>query len=164
MGTGAKVVVSYQKLPQGAKPPSRESSAARVRLKLYALAYVESRHGVDASPAMCWDALFLFCQSAINYVAALEGKPKLDLVDRTINDDRGPSNTRTMTSDSVAAARTELKLAAIGYEASRRGADSYTQGSQFGMQQLCEAAIRYVERLEGGSDRSDLKSRMRLED
>lgn len=168
MTRGANVRV-FNNAPKGVRAPTRESSHARVRLKLYALAYVEARHGVDASPAMCWDALVLYCQSALMYVASLEGKdPSVGVpIDRTIHDDRGPSASRTMVpgGDRVAQARTELKLAAMGYEAVRRGADSYTQGGHAAIAMVCQAAIRYAEALEGGTaDKSHLFTQLGIEE
>lgn len=166
MSVGAKVNLFHRHgaVAKGAVVDSQGRSApARIRLKLYALAYVESRHGIDASPAFSWDALALFCQSAIAYVGALEGTKK-NLSDPSIHKDRGPANERTMTGDRVAAARTELKLAALGYEACRRGADAYTQMASSGLGLVCQAAIRYVEALEGGSDKSDLVNRIGLEE
>lgn len=166
MSVGAKVTTFHRNAPRGAITESHSRSApARIRLKLYALAYVESRHGIDASPAFSWDALSLYCQAAIAYVGALEGVDKRHLTDPTIHKDQGPANARTMTGDRVAAARTELKLAALGYEACRRGADSYTQGATHGLGFVCQAAVRYVEALEGpGSDKSNLVDRIRLEE
>ncbi len=168
MTRGANVRV-FNNLPKGIRAPSRESAGARVRLKLYALAYVEARHGVDASAAMCWDALVLYCNAALMYVAALEGsrEPSV-LIDRTIQDDRGPGAVRTMApgGDRAAQARTELKLAAMGYEATRRGADSYTQGGHAAIAIVCQAAIKYAEALSagGGADKSHLYNNLGLEE
>lgn len=166
MMPGAKVRV-FNNTPKGVRAPSRESAGARVRLKLYALAYVESRHGVDASAALSWDALVLYCQAALMYVASLEGREPSTLpIDRTIQDDRNPA-ARTMIpgGDRVSMARTDLKLAAMGYEALRRGSDSYTQGGHMALAMVAQAAIRYAEALEGpGADKSHLNNHLGLED
>lgn len=165
MTRGANVRV-FNNTPKGVRAPSRESAGARVRLKLFALAYVESRHGVDASPGLCWDALVLYCQSALMYVASLEGRdPSSMPIDRTIQDDRGAAGVRTMGGgDRVAMARAELKIAAMGYEATRRGADSYTQGGHAAIAMVCQAAIRYAEALEPAADKSHLYSHLGLEE
>lgn len=162
---GASVRV-FSNAPKGVVDRTSQTAGPRIRLKLYALAYVESRHGIDASEAFAWDALVLYCQAAIGYVAALEGnKNKRELVDPTIHKDRGAHNERTMNADRITATRTELKLAALGYEACRRGADTYTQVAVSGLAMVCQAAIRYVEALEGpGSDKSHLVDRARLEE
>lgn len=147
---------------------SHVQTQARIRLKLYALAYVEARHGIDASPALLWDALAIFCESAKIYVGALENVDKQHLVDRSLMDDRGAANGRTMgghTRDRVAAARTGLKLAALAFESNRRGADS-TAYDGFGLALVCQAAISYVEALEGGpgGSKAHLMNDLQLDD
>lgn len=146
---------------------SRDQLNARIRLKLYALAYVEARHGIDASPALLWDALVILCETAKIYVGALEGLDKRNLIDRSLADDRGAANGRTMggqARDRVSAARTELKLAALAFEANRRGADS-TAYDGFGLALVCQAAIQYVEALEGPvGSKSHLMDSLSLED
>jgi len=164
--SGQRVRIFNQNgLPRSAN--SREQTSARIRLKLYALAYVEARHGVDASPALLWDALVIYCEAAKAYVGALERTSKHHLIDHSLGDDRGAANGRTMggaARDRVSAARTQLKIAALAYEANRRGADS-TAYDGFGLALVCQAAITYVEALEGpGADKSHLMNDLQLED
>lgn len=138
-------------------------AAARVQLKLYALAWVESRHGVDTSPAFVWDALVLFCEAAKRYVCSFDNSNPNKLVDPTITKDIGGASERTMTGRTAAAGRQQLKLGALAYEATRRGADGGIGFSRDGLAMLCQAAISYVEQLDN-IDRTHLRDRLSIEE
>jgi hypothetical protein len=57
---------------------SHAIGAARLRLKLAALAYTNARHGVDADVGMSRAGLALLCASAIEYYEALTGADPRD--------------------------------------------------------------------------------------
>jgi hypothetical protein len=165
MASNVRVFHAHAK---GAIVDNHQIAGARVQLKLYSLSYVEARHGADGGPGLCWDALVLLCQAAIRYVRALEGgaggEKKAAPIDRTIRDDNGSAgSSRTMMGDRVGAARTQLKLATLAYEATRRGADGGIGFARDGLALLCQSAIHYVEALDN-TDRSHLVDRLAIED
>lgn len=100
---------------------------ARQRIKLAAIGYVNSRHGVDSDPALVRAGVALLCRAAIEYVEALSGaRPQL-------RGRRGDSE--------------QLQLAAIAYAAARHGVDADVGMAREGLAMLCQAAIGYVESL-----------------
>lgn len=57
---------------------SHAIGAARLRLKLAAIAYVNARHGVDADVGMSRAGLQLLCSAAVEYYEALIGADPRD--------------------------------------------------------------------------------------
>jgi hypothetical protein len=63
---------------------------ARLRLKLAALAYTNSRHGIDADPGLSRAGLQVMCLAAIQYYEALTGAdPAKRPVDPSLQLDAG---------------------------------------------------------------------------
>jgi len=100
---------------------------ARQRLKLAAIGYVGSRHGVDADPDLSRAALALLCQIAHEFVESL-GTMRKKRRDREGHIE-------------------PLKLAAIAYASARHGIDADVGMSREGLALLCQGAISYVESL-----------------
>ena len=106
---------------------------ARVKLKLAAIAYVNSRHGIDADIRLTRAGLALLYNTAIDYYEALTGAdPKKRLVP-------------DLQLDNV-----KLCIAAIAYVNARHGVDADAGLSRAGLALLCNAAIEYCEALMGG--------------
>ena len=57
---------------------SHAIGAARLRLKLAAIAYVNARHGIDADVGMSRQGLALLCSMAVEYTEALTGADPRD--------------------------------------------------------------------------------------
>lgn len=105
---------------------SLAAGRGRQRLKLAALGYASSRHGVDAEAALARAGLTRLCQVACEFVGTLPGS-----VSR-INH-QGDSEL--------------LQLAAIAYASARHGIDADVGMAREGLAMLCQAAISYVESL-----------------
>ena len=131
-------------MPSYARVNGVDSPAAqgrgRQRLKLRAIGYVNSRHGVDATVETAQAGLWLLCQTAIEFVEALPGAL---LKNRRIDLYRQGDNET-------------LKLAAIAYVNARHGIDADVGMAREGLALLCQAAIDFVESLprEDSSKRS----------
>jgi hypothetical protein len=110
---------------------SHAAGRARQRLKLAAIGYVNSRHGIDADADLARAGLLFLCQMAIEFVAALPGthlkNRRADLYTQ------GDSGT--------------LQLAAIAYASARHGIDADVGMSREGLALLCQASIDFVESL-----------------
>lgn len=116
---------------------SLAAGRGRQRLKLAAIGYVHSRHGVDADVESARANLMRLCQMAIEFVETLSGA---HLKNRRIDLYRQGDNEA-------------LKFAAIAYVSARHGIDADRGLTQEGLQLLCQAAIDFVESL----PREDLK-------
>lgn len=112
---------------------------ARQRLKLFAIGYVNARHGIDASVDRAQAALFSLCQTAIEFVEALPGSL---LKNRRIDLYRQGDNST-------------LQFAAIAYAHARHGIDADVGMAREGLALLCQASIDFVESL----PREDLAKR-----
>lgn len=131
-------------VPAGMSADNHRVAAARVQLKLAAIAYESTRHGADASLLLCQAGLLTLCHAAIRYIEALSEQ-----------DLSGVRDPMTGGDDATARGRAHLNLAALAYVGARQGADSCQGFCSDGLAALCQAAIRYVEALRGGvSDRS----------
>lgn len=119
---------------------SLAAGRSRQRLKLYAIGYVNARHGIDSSEELVQAGCKLLRQAALDFVDALSG-----------------SLLRTRRYDSQGEDET-LKLAAIAYVNSRHGIDADVGMAREGLSLLCQAAIDYVESLprDGGVKRSNI--------
>ena len=103
----------------------------RQRLKLGAIGYAHSRHGIDTDIDRARAALRILCQMAIEFVAALPG---MLLKNRRI--------------DLYAQGDSEmLQFAAIAYASARHGVDADVGMVREGLALLCQAAIDFVESL-----------------
>jgi hypothetical protein len=121
-------------MPAHARVNGGDSHAAgrgRQRLKLGAIGYAHSRHGIDTNDDKIRAAVAFLCQMAIEFVAALPGtylkNRRLDLYAQ------GDSEM--------------LQLAAIAYAAARHGVDADVGMAREGLAILCQAAIDFVESL-----------------
>jgi len=101
----------------------------RQRLKLLAIGYASSRHGVDGEIELVRGAITRLCQGSVEYVAA--AAPHV-LKNRRI--DR-PGNSEM------------LQLAALAYANARHGIDADVGMAREGLSMLCQAAVSYVESL-----------------
>lgn len=110
---------------------SHAAGRGRQRLKLAAIGYVNSRHGIDAEVELVQAAIWLLCQRAIEFVETLAG-----------------SNLMNRRGDLYRQGDPEaLQLAAIAYSCSRHGIDADVGMTREGMALLCQAAIDFVESL-----------------
>jgi hypothetical protein len=123
---------------KGARPgdhlDTHQIAHARVSLKLAALAFGESRHGVDSGD-LCPAALLVLCQAAVKYVEELSGNVLPKRFEQ-----------RLETADNR-----NLRNAATAYASTRHGADSGQSFVSAGLARLCQSSIRYVEMLTGES-------------
>ncbi len=124
---GARVQVS------DARGDTAKIGAARVRLKLAALAYAGVRHGIDADPNIVQHGVAMLCEAAARYYGMLIGQT---LTGRGLRLDHEACN--------------QLRLAAIAYTSVRHGADANEESARVGLGILCQASIRYCEALVGG--------------
>ena len=108
---------------------SLAAGRSRQRLKLYAIGYVNARHGIDADDALVQAGVKLLRQAALDFVDALSGA--LMKARRSDLYPQGDDET--------------LKLAAIAYVNSRHGVDADVGMAREGLSLLCQAAIDYVE-------------------
>lgn len=120
---------------------SLAAGRSRQRLKLYAIGYVNARHGIDASDELAQAGLRLLRQAAFDFVDALSGG-----VLKTRRCDLFPQGDDTT-----------LKLAAIAYVNSRHGIDADVGMAREGLALLCQASIDYVEAMprEGAAKRAN---------
>lgn len=108
---------------------SLAAGQGRQRLKLLAIGYASSRHGVDGEVALVRAAITRLCQGAVEYVtAATPHAVKNRRIDR-------PGNSEM------------LQLAALAYANARHGIDADVGMAREGLSMLCQAAISYVEAL-----------------
>lgn len=120
-------------MPAHARANGGDSLAAgrcRQRLKLVAIGYASSRHGIDADVDLTRAGLVRLCQAAAEFVEALAGEP--------------PKNRRIDLHQGDVAT---LQLAAIAYASARHGIDADVGMAREGLALLCQAAISYVESL-----------------
>ena len=113
----------------------------RQKLKLAAIGYVNSRHGVDADAEIAIAGLALLAQTALEYYEVLMGAaPKNRPADPyfQLDDVDVPEATR---------ARQRLRLAAIAYVNARHGIDADAGMSRAGLALLAQAALEYYEAL-----------------
>jgi hypothetical protein len=103
---------------------SHASGRGRQRLKLAALGYFNSRHGMDADEALVMAARRLLCLCAIEFAETLSNV-------RYRRDVHG--------NDEM------LCAAAIAYSSSRHGIDADVGMAREGMAMLCQAASDYAE-------------------
>lgn len=126
-------MVQIERMPASTRVSGGDSHAAgraRQHLKLAAIAYVNARHGLDASLELSRAALAFLCQKALEFVETLPGvSPKNRLLDLS----RG---------DPVV-----LQLAAVAYASARHGVDADVGVVREGLALLCQASIDYVESL-----------------
>lgn len=108
---------------------SHAAGRGRQRLKLHAIGYVNSRHGVDADIESARAGLTRLCQMAVEFVETLSGVP----LKRRVDLYQGDSEL--------------LKFAAIAYVNARHGIDADVGMAREGLAFLCQAAIDYVESL-----------------
>jgi hypothetical protein len=113
----------------GSDSPASQGRA-RQRLKLFAIGYVNARHGVDATVELVHAGLAALCQAALEFVETLPGAL---LKNRRIDLHQGNHET--------------LKLAAIAYVNARHGIDADIGMAREGLAILCQAAVNYVESL-----------------
>lgn len=73
MPVGANVRTFHAGAKPGQPTDNHRIAAARVQLKLAALAYCETRHGADAGPGFTRAGLQALCQAAVIYTEALQG-------------------------------------------------------------------------------------------
>lgn len=118
---------------------SLAAGRSRQRLKLYAIGYVNARHGIDSSEELVQAGSMLLRQAALDFVDALSGS----LLRGRRYDTQGDDET--------------LRLAAIAYVNSRHGIDADVGMAREGLSLLCQASIDYVESLprEGAAKRSN---------
>jgi hypothetical protein len=90
-GFRAERPTSHGDLPApGASRQEVETVAARAAVKIAAIGYGMSRHGVDACMEYTRAAIGVLCQAAIGYCAAASGAADVkDVVDRTMRLDDG---------------------------------------------------------------------------
>jgi len=106
---------------------SLEAGQARVRLKLGALAYVNSQIGIDANLDLSALALEVLAESAVRYWEVLTKQKFEARIDIGM---AGP-----------------IRVAALAYVNARHGVDATQEIAQAGMHMLCQASIAFVESL-----------------
>jgi hypothetical protein len=111
---------------------SRAAGLGRLKLKLGAVAYACTRHGIDADQHLARAGRADLIEAAFDYVEAVTG---------------APSNRRRIDPDDLRAAR--LQSAAIAYATIRHGVDGEQGLIRAGMALLCARAISYVELVTG---------------
>jgi hypothetical protein len=116
---------------------SHAMGRARVRLKLAAIGYVNSRHGIDTDAGLTRAGRALLYTTALEYYEAVTGA---DPKKRAVEPDFKIDNPR-------------LNIAAIAYVNARHGIDADVGLSRAGLALLCNAAIEYCEVLMGGAPR-----------
>lgn len=114
---------------------SPAAAAARVRLKLAALAYAGIRAGLDASPDLVVASLAQACACAISYYQTLGGR-----VERPASLAPTPE---------AAAQLAQLQVACVAYASARHGADACVEFARDALHILCGAAITYCQALPG---------------
>lgn len=106
-----------------------DTARRRVSLKLAALAYVGTRHGVDACEAFTADAFLALALASFLYVASLTDRP-VEMSSRWRR-------------DSPAAHR--LAMSALAYEHARHGSDGTIEFVRAALAMLCQSAVAFVE-------------------
>lgn len=110
----------------------------RVRVKLGALAYADSRHGADASADLAQASLVTLCEAAGGYYESLTGVSI-----------RG----KPIVSEQSAQALARLRVSALSYAGTRHGADACIEFTRDALRGMCGAAIAYAEAVAGGDAR-----------
>lgn len=118
---GSRVAVS------DARGDSVQAGQARVRLKLGAIAYVNSQIGIDASIDISGAALEVLCHSAVCYWETVTNRKFVGQVDF--------------------GAATNLRVASLAYVNSRHGVDATVEMARAGMGVLCDAAMQFCEEM-----------------
>ena len=108
---------------------SLAAGQGRQRLKLLAIGYATSRHGVDGELALVRVAILRLCQGAVEFVAAAAP----EIVKKRRIDRQGNSEL--------------LQVAALAYANARHGIDADVGMAREGLAMLCQAAVGYVESL-----------------
>jgi len=88
VSTGANVRTFHAGARPGQPTDNPRIAAARVQLKLAALAYCETRHGADAGVGFTRAGLQALCAAAVRYTEALLDQDMSDVVDRDLLADR----------------------------------------------------------------------------
>lgn len=121
-------------MPSHARTSSGDSQAAgrgRQKLKLAAIGYAHSRHGIDADADKIRVAVLSLRKMAIEYVETLPG-----------------THLRNRRLDLFAQGNSEmLEYAAIAYSGARHGVDADVGMAREGMTLLCQEAINFAESL-----------------
>ncbi len=113
----------------------------RQKLKLSAIGYDSSRHGVDADAEIAHMGLVLLCQTSLEYHEALMGdSPKNRPVDPYFQVDG-------IDLPEISRARRRLQIAACAYVHARHGIDADQGMSRAGLAILAQAALEYYEAL-----------------
>lgn len=118
---------SHTRVNGGDSPAAQ--GRGRQRLKLSAIGYYSSRHGVDATVESAQAARKFLRQTALEFVTALPG----DLLKNRRIDRQGDDEL--------------LCIVAIAYACSRHGIDADVGMVREGLALLCQAAIDYAESL-----------------
>jgi hypothetical protein len=116
---------------RGSAGDAHAAGRGRQRLKLAAIGYNSSRHGVDADAALARAAKDLLCKTALEFVEALPGEM---LKNRRVDLYR-QADSET------------LQLVAIAYACARHGVDADVGMAREGLNVLCQASIDFVEAL-----------------
>jgi hypothetical protein len=110
---------------------SHAMGRARLKLKLSAIAYASSRHGVDSDAVLSNAGRVFLHKAALDYYEALTGA--------TLH--KRPADPHLQRDDA------RLNLAAIAYANARHGVDADAGLSRAGLALLCSVAIEYCEAL-----------------
>ena len=124
------------------------AAAARVHLKLAALAWANVCLGVSMPPSVTMAAVASLCRAAAAYYGALIGR-SFDPEDDTLRFGDLPPPGASPAEVRVVMARAEFLLGAVGYVSSRHGADACIEFTRAAIGGLCNAAIGYCEALVG---------------
>jgi len=108
---------------------SLAAGRGRQRLKLAAVGYAASRHGIDAHEELVREGVERLCKLALEFVETLPGS--------LAKGRRLHPQTRSE----------GLQIAALAYAAARHGVDAEVGIVREGMANLCQAAIDFVEAL-----------------
>lgn len=120
-------------MPASGRPNGSDShvaARARQRLKLSAIGYASTRHGIDTDASLLRASIKLLRQMAIEFAQAVPGrhlKHRLDLY---------------MQGDSEM-----LQSVAIAYASARHGVDADVGMAREGLALLCQTAIDFAETL-----------------
>ena len=125
---------------------SLAAGRGRQRLKLAAISYVNTRHGIDADADLVRAGVKHLCKTAIEYVRTLPG----DLLQNRQVDLHQHGDAET------------LKLAAIAYANARHGSDADLGMTREGLVLLCQAAIDYTGTLPLTDSRRPTKASLQL--
>lgn len=128
-------------------PDSQRAAECRVSLKLSAIAYAQSRVGLDAERISGTAAGWLG-HCALRYCEALDDEPAGS---RSIGDP----------TDGVVAALSRLSAVALAYAGSRMGADACPELSRDALALLCSAAVDLGRHAIGRDDEEDARDERR---